>query len=71
VHLKVNICLAEKDLELVPYCDHAPQAALNDPFKYHYLLARDPDTGSFSDYDQMVSKEQKKSFQMYKVTDIE
>ncbi|BDA40413.1 probable beta-1,4-mannosyl-glycoprotein 4-beta-N-acetylglucosaminyltransferase [Coccomyxa sp. Obi] len=37
-------------LRRVPYCEYAPPAVLANPAKYHYMLARDPVTGSFSDY---------------------
>ncbi|BDA47606.1 probable beta-1,4-mannosyl-glycoprotein 4-beta-N-acetylglucosaminyltransferase [Coccomyxa sp. Obi] len=48
----ISLLGKESDLTVVPYCDHAPQAVLDNPGRFHYLLARDPDTGSFSDYEQ-------------------
>jgi hypothetical protein len=63
------VCAAEPDLTLVPYCDYAPQAALDNPSRFHYLLARDPDTGSFSDYEEQVPAPAKDKYQMYKITE--
>ena len=33
------------------YCDHAPRAVLENPHALHYMLTRDPKTGSFLDYE--------------------
>ena len=33
-----------------PYCDYAPSFVLANPGRFHYMLSRDPVTGSFSDY---------------------
>lgn len=61
--------LAESDLTLVPYCDHAPQAVLDNPGQFHYLLARDPDTGSFSDYTQQFFSGKEGKKKLSKVTE--
>jgi hypothetical protein len=39
-------------LRQVHYCDYAPAAVLENPGRFHYMMARDPRTGSFSDYDE-------------------
>lgn len=61
---------AEPDLKLVPFCDHAPEAVLENPLRFHYMLARDPDTGSFADYEEhMGHLLVKDKYQMYKITE--
>jgi beta-1,4-mannosyl-glycoprotein beta-1,4-N-acetylglucosaminyltransferase len=37
-------------MKRVPYCKYAPPTVLANPGKYHYMLARDPVTGGFSDF---------------------
>ena len=40
----------EARMERVGYCDNAPSLVLANPGRFHYMLSRDPVTGSFSDY---------------------
>ena len=41
-------------LKRVDYCKTAPPVVLSNPGKYHYMLARDPVTGGFSDYSEYL-----------------
>ena len=37
-------------MKRVGYCNNAPSYVLANPGRFHYMLSRDPVTGSFSDY---------------------
>lgn len=45
----------------MPYCDYAPKAALDNPMRFHYMLARDPQTGSFADFDEYFDRSKVKN----------
>ena len=43
----------EARMKRVSYCDNAPSLVLAHPGRFHYMLSRDPVTGSFSDYAEL------------------
>ena len=55
-------------LHPVEYCEYAPRAVLENPHALHYLLARDPVTGSFLDYEPHFGKGKQQKKSSFKLT---